>query len=303
MLSVRSRLVRALIVEGYMKKILNFGTKTVTEIRQKETALPVPRGTSVTKTTIAELPAEWIRAANVPEGNKPVILYFHGGGFVSGSCDTHRGLVVSISKASRTRVLLIEYRLAPENKYPAANDDCLAAYRFLINNGISSKNIILGGDSAGGALVLMTLLSLRDAGDQLPAAAFLLSPLGDLINFDGESYKSRAKVDPFYNNNESSHTMSDYYIDNLTVKPPILSPIKQNLAGLPNLLIQVGDHEVLLNDSTRLAERAKAVGVDVTLEIWPKMWHVFQGFASMMPEAKQAVDKIGEFIRKNLVLN
>ncbi|RYD05014.1 hypothetical protein N752_11665 [Desulforamulus aquiferis] len=192
----------------------------------------------------------------------------------------------------------MEYRLAPEHKYPAANEDCLAAYRWLIKSGISAKDIVIGGDSAGGSLTLMTLLSLRDTGDTLPAAAFMLSLWGDLINFDGESYKTRAEMD-FMNSLESSQICSDMFIGTLPTKPLILSPIWENLEGIPNLLIQVGDHEILLSDSTRLSERAKEAGVDVKLEVWDNMWHVFQLFAPYVPEANQAINNIGKFVKNN----
>jgi len=294
---IRSRVIEAC-------KIFDYEKYTVEQMRQEFTAMnkkvKLPHGTTVDKVVIADyLPAEWVKAANVPEEKEQVILYFHGGGFTIGSCDTHRNLAALISGAGGVRVLVVEYRLAPEHKYPAANEDCLAAYRWLIENGVSAKNIVIGGDSAGGTLTLMTLLSLRDAGDPLPAAAFMLSPVGDLINFDGESYTSRAELDPMCSL-KSSQIIADYFIGPLTVKPPILSPIRQNLGGLPSLLIQVGDHEVLLSDSTRLAERAKEAGVDVTLEVWDNMWHGFQALAAILPEAEQAMNNIGEFIKKHL---
>ena len=285
-------------------KMFDVEKYTVEQIRQTWTAMAkqvdLHPGTTVDKVIIANLPAEWVKAANVPEGNEQMILYFHGGGFTFGSCDTHRNLATIISEASGVRVLLVEYRLAPEHKYPAANDDCLAVYRWLIENGVSAKNIVIGGDSAGGGLTLMTLLSLRNAGDPLPAAAFILSPFGlDLINFDGESYISRAELDPVCSL-KGCQISANYYIDSLTIKPPILSLINQNLSGLPSLLIQVGDHEVLLSDSTRFAERAREAGVDVKLEVWDNMWHVFQAFAAFVPEAKQAIDNIGTFVQKHL---
>ncbi len=285
-----------------IKDTFDLERKTVEQIRQASAALAsqaeLPPGTAVEKTTIAGLPSEWVRAANVPAENEQVILYFHGGGFFCCSCDTHRSLAAAISAASGVRVLVVEYRLAPKHRYPAANEDALTAYRWLIAKGIAAKNIVIGGDSAGGGLTLMTLLSLRDAGDPLPAAAFMLSMWGDLINLDGESYTSRANVDPI-STLRGTQIVASYYIDPAAAKPPILSPIRQNLQGLPPLLIHVGDHEILLSDSTRLAERAQQAGVEVTLEVWDNMWHVFHQFAPIVPEARQAVDNIGKFVQKH----
>jgi len=259
----------------------------------------LPRGTSVERVSLGTIPAEWVRAPSVPEGEGAVILYFHGGGFFIGSCETHRELVTRISKASNVRILQIEYRLAPEHKFPAANEDCLTAYRYLIDQGISPKSIVLGGDSAGGCLTIMTLLSLRDAGDPLPAAAFMLSPVGDCVHYDGESYQSRAELDPWLNQEGLELTMG-YYHDDVEEKPPILSPIRQDLGGLPPLLIQVGDDEILLSDSIRMAERAKEAGVDVILEKWDYMWHVFQSFAVTVPEGRRAIKNIGAFVHEHI---
>lgn len=289
-----------------MKKTAHFQEKTLEQKRQEYMdgmlqTVKLQENISVEKTKIAGLPAEWVKAGNVPGGSRQVLLYFHGGSFFAGSCDTHRGIASSISEAGGIPVLLVEYRLAPEHKYPAANEDCLSAYRWLIENGTSPKDIIIGGESVGATLTLMTLLSLRDAGEPLPAAAFLLSLFGDIMTFDGESYTSRAELDPI-STLESSETDRSYYLDSSTLaaKPPILSPIRQNLDGLPPLLIQAADHEIVLSDSLRLAERAREVGIDVTLEVWEEMWHCFQAFAALLPEAKQAVHAIGNFARKHL---
>lgn len=293
MLSIKDHYIKA------MRK-MDPSINTIEQIRHELTAKrhsELPPGTTVEQNTVANLPAELIKAANVSEGNEKVILYFHGGGLYCGDCATYRNLAAFISMASGVRVLLPEYRLAPEHKYPAANDDCLATYRWLLENGIPAKNIIIGGDSAGGALTVMTLLSLRDAGVPLPAAAFLFSPWTDLVYFDGESYTSRAKLDPV-THLKGSQMAASFYIDNLTVKPPILSPVNQDLSGLPALFIQVGNHETLLSDSTRLAKRAKKAGVDVTLEIWDNMWHVFQSLAGVLPEAKQAINNVGLWVQK-----
>ena len=260
----------------------------------------LPPGGTFKKVSLEGIPAEWVTTPDVSEGKKSVILYFHGGGFYEGSCETYRAFAGQLSLASGTRVLTVDYRLAPENKYPAANEDCLGAYRWLLKNGVPAKDIIIGGDSAGGTLTLMTLLSLRDAGDQLPAAAFTLSAVTDYIDFDGESYASRAKLDPLMSSMDKVKVNMDRYLDPSKQKeiPSIFSPLKQDLRGLPPLLLQVGDHEILLSDSVRFAERAKKAGVDTTLEIYPNMFHCFQLTFFLMPEAKKAIRNIGSFIQK-----
>lgn len=201
------------------------------------------------------------------------------------------------------QVLLLDYRVAPEHKYPAANDDCLAAYQWLLKNGFSAKNIVIGGESAGGTLTLMTLLDLRDAGDPLPAAGLVLYWF-DPIKFDAESYTSRAEADPFFSR-KSFQIPAGCYFDAAAATLPA-SPLSRSMAGLPGLFVLVGGSEVILDDSIRLAERARAAGVDVALEVWEGMPHGFHAFAAnkdlaaALPEAKQAVGHIGEFVNKQL---
>ncbi|WP_036745638.1 alpha/beta hydrolase [Paenibacillus sp. UNC451MF] len=290
-------------IKQHLKQSFSFIGKTVDEIRSEETAalnaLPKPSGVVTEQVTIGNMKAEWVRSEHVPEGDSETILYFHGGAFISGSCDTHRDLVARISRFANTKVLVIEYRLAPEHRYPAANEDCLEAYRWLIDKGISNKKIILGGDSVGGCLALMTLLTLRDKGDPLPAGAFCLSPHTDFLHFDSESYITRSEFDPL-GSLASSRLCADYYLGSIMPKPEIMSPLYQNLHGLPPLFIQVGDHEVLLDECVRFADKAKAAGVDVTLEKWEHMWCVFQQLAGILPEGEQALEHIGLFVKSGL---
>ncbi|MBN2158274.1 MAG: alpha/beta hydrolase [Spirochaetes bacterium] len=259
----------------------------------------LPPGTSVEEISIGDMKADWICASGVDPKIKKAILYLHGGGFLAGSRNTHREMVVRISKASGIPALVPEYRRAPEHKFPAALDDCLAAYRWLLAQGYTPKNIAIGGDSAGGCLTVMTLLSLRDAGTPLPGAAFLISPLTDAVNFDGESIKTKDGIDPWFNPKDMPRHLG-LFTDNYNIKSPLLSPVRQNLAGLPPLLIHVGTDEILLSDSTRLAERAKKAGVDATIRVWDGMWHVFQSFAVIIPEARDAIEEIGEFLKKRI---
>jgi acetyl esterase/lipase len=196
-------------------------------------------------------------------------------------------------------VLLPDYRLAPENPYPAALQDALAGYRWLLDSGIRPEAIAMGGDSAGGGLTLQTLLTLRDAGEPLPAACVLLSPLSDWLNFDGDSYATRESADPWLSE-PLCRLVAAYYVADADRDDPLLSPVRADLSELPPMLIQVGDDEVLLDDATRLAYRARRAGGDVTLSVWPHLWHVFQGSAHALPEARQAIEAIGAFLEPRL---
>lgn len=290
-------------IKGYLKQTNQFEVKSVDEIRQEmnATAANMPSHSDVTveQTKIGPLHGEWIVPIVPTPLQDKAILYFHGGGFVSGTCEFYRDLATRIAKASGTKVLTLEYRLAPENSYPAANEDCISAYRWLLTNGYTAGNIVLGGDSVGASLALMTLITLKDEGEELPAGAFLLSPHTDLVHLDGESYQSRAELDPT-GSLEGNKRILEWYLGSQTEEFSILSPLRMNLQGLPDLFIQVGDHEVLLNDSTRFTERAQAAGVNVELEIWENMWSVFHFLAYMLPEAQQAIMNIGGFVRARL---
>lgn len=242
---------------------------------------------------VGNMPAEWVTAPGA--GRNPVIFYLHGGGYTIGSINTHRGLAARLSRAAKARVLLIGYRLAPEHPYPAALEDSVSGYRWLLKSGIKPQKIVIAGDSAGGGLTVATLVALRDAGDPLPAAAVCLSPWTDLAG-TGKSLATKAELDPLVHR-QGIEIMAKAYLGNADARTPLASPLYAKLNGLPPLLVQVGTSEVLLDDATRLAERAKAAGVDVVLETWDDMIHVWQYFAGMLPEGQQAIERIGEFIR------
>lgn len=258
-----------------------------------------PKGTIMEHTTIAEgIPAMWVHSACSPDSGKKILLWFHGGGFYSGSCETHKGLAAAISEASSVRALLIDYRLSPEHLYPAAHEDALAAYRWLLEDGVSASDIVLGGDSAGGTLTLATLLALRDSGEPLPAAAVLISPWLDVLDCDGESYTSRAELDPTIDAACTLRDALNYFGEN--PDRDAVGLLHRSMRGLPPMLIQVGDREVLLSDSMTLAEKAEDDGVEVKLEVWPDLWHVFQALTAILPEAREAVGHIGEFMKEKL---
>ena len=242
------------------------------------------------------VPAEWVWAPNSDPST--VVLYLHGGGYIVGSMNTHRELASRICRAAGARALLIDYRLAPENPFPAALEDSEAAYRWLLRQGVKPKRIIIAGDSAGGGLTVATLVALRDAGTAMPGAAVLMSAWTDMKN-NGDSMTTKAEVDPIVQK-KFIDECSNYYMQGGDMRTPLASPIHADLRGLPPLLIQVGECETLLDDSTRLAERAKASGADVTLQVWPEMIHVWQSFAPMLPEGQQAIDSIGEWVREKL---
>ena len=258
--------------------------------------VPTPRNVDVQPIVIGDLPAEWLRPVGVNDDRG--VLYLHGGGYTMGSCRTHRALGARLAIASQTSVLMIDYRLAPEHPFPAALEDALAAYRWLIEPGRAAHPIAFAGDSAGGGLVIATAIALRDQSDRLPAAIVCMSPWADLA-VQGESMVTRAKADPLISR-ESSLLHAGLYVAQHDPTSPLISPVYADLHGLPPLLIQVGDCEVLLSDSVRLADRARQVGVDTTLELWDNMWHVWQAYAGYVPEAQQAIDRVGAFIGKHL---
>ena len=257
-----------------------------------------PKNVTVSTTRAGGVHAEWIDPVGFTT-NK-VILYLHGGGYCICSLDTHRGLAARLALASCARVLIIDYRLAPENPFPAALEDALAAYRWALAQGIPSKQIAIGGDSAGGGLALATAISLREEGQNLPAALFLLSPWTDLT-FSGESHRTRKLIDPIFSGESSSLNFGPAYLGVHDPSNPLVSPLFADLHDLPPTLIHVGSDEILLDDSTRLEERLRAAGVDARLEIWEGMWHVFQIFAPYVPEAQQAIREIGNFISEQIV--
>ncbi|MDH5456278.1 MAG: alpha/beta hydrolase [Gammaproteobacteria bacterium] len=253
------------------------------------------RGVEVEKTQIAGVDVDWLRPEKARKDK--VMLYLHGGAYVMGSPRTHRQLASHIARAAGVVAVLPDYRLAPEHPFPAGLDDAVAVCRGLLEAGFKPEDIIVAGDSAGGGLSVATLLALRHAGDPLPAAAVLLSPFLDVTG-SGESMTTRADRDPWFDVGDL-HVVARYYCpDESDWKNPLVSPVFANVAGLPPMLIQVGDDEILLSDATRLADKLEAEGIDVELEIWPHMWHVFQMFIGKMPESRAAVKKIGRYIDK-----
>jgi len=276
------------------------GERSIQEMRDGFDALaalfPLAADVTMEKVAANGVPCEWV---SVPDSDaSTVIFYLHGGGYIIGSPNTHRDTVARISRSSGARALVVDYRLAPENPFPAAVEDATSAYRWLLAQGVDPQRVVIAGDSAGGGLAAATLVALRDQRRPLPAGAVLISAWTDMEG-SGESMTTKAQVDPIIQK-EFLDIAAGHYLGGADPRTPLASPIYADLAGLPPMLIHVGENETLLDDSTRLAERAKATGVDVTLEIWDEMIHVWHIFAAMLPEGQQAIDRIGEWVREKL---
>ena len=263
-------------------------------------SFPATEAATVTSVDANGVPGEWV---TVPESDpNRRLLYVHGGGYVMGSPVTHRRLCEGIARAGECAVLNLDYRMAPEHVFPAAVDDAMAGLQFMQENGPdgpgAADSVFVGGDSAGGGLMLATLLAAREQGVAMPDGGVGISVWSDLA-ITGESIQTRSGVDPLITDDSMVTNMAAMYLGEADAKTPLASPLYADYAGLPPLILQVGDHEVLLSDTTRVAERARAAGVEVTEEVWDEMFHVWHAFAPMLPEGQQAIDRIGEFINQH----
>ncbi len=256
--------------------------------------LPGPPGVLRQAVSAGGVPGEWISVNGAAAGR--VIYYLHGGGYTIGSVNSHAALVARLCQAAGARSLAVNYRLAPEHPFPAAVEDAVAGYRWLLEQGTGPERTTIAGDSAGGGLTVATLVALRDQGVPLPAAAVCLSPWVDLEGL-GDSIRTKAAADPMIDE-PHLHESASAYLAGADPRTPLAAPLYADLAGLPPLLVHVGSAEVLLDDSIRLAERAKAAGVDVTLEVWDEMIHVWHFMAGILPEGQQAIDRVGQFVRE-----
>jgi len=266
-------------VRTHLAKLPPSDTLSIAERRAQyeraERVFPIPSSVKVERVLAPPVIGELLTAPGVRDD--AAVLYLHGGGYVIGSSRSHRHLAAAIGDAAKTRVLLPNYRLAPEHPFPAAVEDAVEAYRWLLDRMlIAPERIVIAGDSAGGGLTVATLLALRDAYLPLPAAGVCISPWVDLT-CSGSTYVTRADADPIVTR-EGVAAMATAYLGSADAKDPLASPLFADLQGLPPLLIHVGDDEVLLDDSVQLAERARKAGVDATLDVWPKMVHVWHWF-------------------------
>jgi acetyl esterase/lipase len=239
------------------------------------------------------VPAEWVAAPGSDATR--AVLYLHGGGYAIGSLNTHRRLAYDISASSGGRVLVIDYRLAPEHPFPAAVEDAAKAWRWMLGQGLAPSRMAIAGDSAGGGLTIATLVNLRDQKLALPACAVAISPWVDLEGI-GNSITARAAQDPMVQK-DGLLWMAGMYLKGADPKTPLAAPLHADLEGLPPILVQVGTAETLLDDATRIAEKLHHAGVDVRLAIWPNMLHVFPFFAPILSEGRDGCIEIGNFIR------
>lgn len=261
-------------------------------MEQMQATTPTPDDIAIEDIDMAGVPGRWVRAPGAREDT--VVLYFHGGGYIMGSLDTHQELMSRISRACAASVLGVGYRLAPESVFPAAVDDALTSYQWLRAQGIAPDKIVFAGDSAGGGLTYATLVSLRDSAGPLPAGAFTFSPWTDLTS-SGKSMQTRAAADPMIQKKAISAIASLYH-DDKDPKTPLISPVFADLSGLPPQLIQVGDAEVLLDDALRITEKARHAGCKVTCHVFDEAFHVFQAMPQL-PEAEEALAEVGAFFK------
>lgn len=294
MASSESRRIRATLVNDRD----SVGTPAQTMRQEWEDSVrgaSVPDNVSVTPVNLGGVSGEWIAWSDRPQSGH-ALLWVHGGGFNSGSCNTHRDLATRLADVTGARVLTINYRLAPEDPFPAAIDDAVAAYRALLDQGVSTDQLLIGGDSSGAGLALSALLRLRDEGVALPRAAVLISPWVDLA-LTGPTLESKIDVDPM-TSREGLQAAATWYLNGHDPADPAASPLYADLHSLPPLLILAGDHEVLLSDATRFAEKARQDGVDVQLSIWDEMWHCWPAWSAELPEGREALDQIAQFVAR-----
>jgi len=256
---------------------------------------PLPDGMLLEKFNIQRIPAAWVKQENA--NTKRILLWAHGGAFCLGSIETHKASVGNIAQKANSNLLLFDYRLAPEHQFPAAMEDCVEVYRWLLREEYLPENIIIGGDSAGANLVLSAMLKLRKEGERMPKAAVLLSPAID-ATYMGESHRTKSKNDPIINNGVIA--FAEHYIMNNDRRDPLLSPVYADFTGLPSMYINVGSDEILFSDSLDLARKAREVGVNVTLEVGDDMVHVFPMLSDYLPEAKEAVENIAAYIQHQI---
>lgn len=253
-----------------------------------------PKRSDVTRENIdANVPAAWLRPQDAR--TDCAMLYLHGGAYVIGSIDTHEAVAGRIAAACRMPALIIDYRLAPEHPFPAALEDAVGAYRWLLAQGFPPDRIAIAGDSAGGGLTAAAMISLRDAGDPPPACGVCISPWTDLAG-TGESIQERADRDPIIVPSEIFER-ANQYLGDADPHDPLASPMYADFTGLSPLLIQVGTEETLYDDAVRMADRARAAGVNVHLEVWDRMPHVWHTLATLVDAADQAIGDIGEFVK------
>jgi monoterpene epsilon-lactone hydrolase len=291
--SLRSHVWKFLIRKIYKEKRM-----TIAEIRAQDASAGKfmgrpPKDVEVENINIDGINAAWIRPIGADKSK--VLLHIHGGGYVTGSIASYLRMCILIAQTLKVNVLLPAYRLAPEHPFPAALDDVLKIYRWLLSQGCQPKDILISGDSAGGGLSVASVLALRDQGDELPAAVICMSPWTDLT-MQGRSHITNSKTEAMLNA-DSLREWALAYTSEQNFRNPLVSPIFADFHNFPSLLIQVSADEVLLDDAVALAEKAKSAGVDVSLKIWDGMWHVWHALGELIPESKTAFEETNQFVR------
>jgi epsilon-lactone hydrolase len=265
-------------------------------LRELTSAQPLPADVTVTAAALGGVPTAEITIDGIEP--RHVVLYFHGGVYVIGDAFQAAGLAAQLGRRTRAKVISVDYRLAPEHPYPAAVDDALAAYEALLRGGTAPSDIAFAGESAGGGLAIATLVNARDHGLPLPAAAFVMSPYADLT-LAGTTIETKSKADPLLSRELLQPRVTDYTAGQ-DAALGLISPVFADLSGLPPLIIQAGTHEVLLDDAVRLARQAATADVEVTLDVTPRVPHVFQAYSPILDEAAAALDRAGQFLSAHL---
>jgi acetyl esterase/lipase len=295
--------IRSQLVKGFMRAVVKTNNAITTPGKKQREALDAyvklnaRFGVEKVKTEkICSVRCAWVRYKKVAQDK--VIIHLHGGGYTSGTIESHHALAMALSRVSGVSVLLPEYSLAPEKPFPSALNDVVSVYKSIIKQGFNPKNIIISGDSAGGGLALACVLSLKKEKIPLPVAIICLSPWTDLT-CSGGTYITKQKADPFLVPSFLKES-AKMYCGNHNSNNPSISPLFADLKGFPPMLIHVGSEEILLDDSFQLALKAKKAGVKVTLKVWRGMWHVWHIFGELLPESSQALKHIGRFSKKHL---
>jgi acetyl esterase/lipase len=257
---------------------------------------PVPEGAEIEPATVGGIAGEWTRGRRARRD--AAVLYLHGGGYVIGSPKSHRHLTAALSEASGLSLFVPDYRLAPEHPFPAALEDAVAAYKGLLESGLSPACLAIAGDSAGGGLTIATLVALRERKIPLPACAVGISPWTDLSQ-GGEAYRTRLARDPMVSK-DGLDAMAAAYLAGADAKTPLASPLFADLSGLPPLLLQVGTEEALYDDTVGLKQRAEAAGVEVSAESWGGMMHVWHIFHPILSEGRDAIARIGAYLKSRV---
>jgi acetyl esterase/lipase len=296
-MSIRAKLVNLFLKRTIRKQFESFESPEEFRAGGSMPFKP-PKEVTTEAVEIDGVAAEWVSMPGVSEEH--VMLYLHGGAYIFGGPDSHRDLAWRLSKACGVRVLVVDYRLAPENPFPAAVDDATTCYRWLLNQGLAPANLVIAGDSAGGGLAAATMVNLKNLGIAQPACAVLISPWADLT-VSGESAVSNADSDVMLTA-EALRRCARYYLGDRDPKAPLASPVFADLSGLPPMHVMVGSGEVLLSDAEKLVELINGAGGSANLTVWDGMPHVFPLLAALIPEGRQGVEEIGTFIRQSLSL-